>query len=173
MRASPSKNGRISDAAHLPSTPPWNRRLSVAVKILWLIGLLPGLLLAQSRTQIGAPIEQFRLPVFGEDGNRIWELRGDRGVYHEDGYLDVERMTLRTFPEGQPKEPELLIQSPKARIFPEENRAAGEGLLFLEATNGSYAIVGRQWQWRGKDNQINIGAEARVTFRQTIGDILE
>jgi len=143
------------------------------VRIIWLISILPMVLLAQSRTHIGAPIENFRLPVFGEDGNRIWDLRGDQGVYHEEGFIDVERMTLRTFAAGQPKEPELLIQSPRARIFAEENRAAGDGLLYLEATDGSYAIVGQQWEWRSDDNQINIGKEARVTFRQTIGSILE
>lgn len=143
------------------------------MRLIWLIGILPLALAAQSRTQIGAPIENFRLPVFGEDGNRVWDLRGDQGIYHEDGYIDVERMTLRTFPEGSPKVPELIIQSPQARIFAEESRATGPGYLFLEATNGSYAIVGRQWQWLGDENKIIIGEEARVTFAQQLGSILE
>ncbi|MFB9901891.1 hypothetical protein ACFFOV_15845 [Cerasicoccus arenae] len=128
---------------------------------------------SQSRTEIGAPIENFRLPVFGEDGNRIWDLQGKQGIYGDDGVLDVERMTLRTFPPGQPKTPEMLIESPQARIFPEENRAAGNGYLFLQATNGSYAIVGREWQWLGDEGKILIGSEARVTFKQALGSILE
>lgn len=143
------------------------------MRTLWLISLIPLALAAQSRTQIGAPIENFRLPVFGEDGNRIWDLQGDQGIYNEAGYIDVKRMTLRTFPPGSPKKPELLIQSPQARIFAEENRAAGDGYLFLEATNNSYAIVGREWEWLGDERTIQIGSDARVTFQQSIGSILE
>lgn len=129
--------------------------------------------MAQQRTQIGAPIDNFRLPVFGVDGNRIWELKGDQGVYQQEGVIDVKRMTLRTFAPGNPKTPELVIESPTARIFAEENRATGDGYLYLTPTDGSYAIVGRQWEWRGDDGTITIGEEAQVTFQQALGSILE
>ncbi|WP_269539186.1 hypothetical protein [Cerasicoccus fimbriatus] len=144
------------------------------MKHTWLIWfLLPLLLGGQSRTHIGAPIENFRLPSFGEDGNRIWDLRGDKGLYLENGEIEVERMILRTFSPGNPKDADLTIESPKARIYPEENRAAGPGYLFLEASDGSFAIVGRNWQWFNDEQKIVIGEEARVTFKQAIGSILE
>ncbi|WP_309384570.1 hypothetical protein [Cerasicoccus frondis] len=145
------------------------------MKHSWLILLLLPLALGgqAARTQIGAPIENFRLPIFGEDGNRIWDLRGDKGIYNESGEIDVERMILRTFPPGEPTKPDLTIESPKARIYPEENRAAGPGYLFLEASDESFAIVGRDWQWLNDKRTILIGEEARVTFKQAIGSILE
>lgn len=145
------------------------------MKHFWLsLLLLPLALGGQSaRTQIGAPIENFRLPIFGEDGNRVWDLRGDKGIVNENGEIDVERMILRTFPPGEPTKADLTIESPKAHIYPEENRAAGPGYLFLQASDGSFAIVGRKWQWINDERKIVIGEEARVTFNQAIGSILE
>lgn len=139
---------------------------------LFAIFLLP-LALSGQRTQIGAPVENFRLPVFGEDGNRIWDLQGKSGTYQEDETIAVERMVLRTFAPGEPQDPELIIESPRAIIVPETNMARGDGYLFLQPTNGSYAIVGRKWQWFGDEERIIIKQDARVTFRQAIGSILE
>ncbi len=123
--------------------------------------------------QIDAPIENFRLPIFGEDGNRIWDLRGDKGILKDNGEIDVERMILRTFPPGEPTKPDLTIESPKAYIYPEENRAAGPGYLFLQASDESFAIVGRNWEWVNDERKIIIREEARVTFKQAFGSILE
>lgn len=140
--------------------------------MLLLACLGPGVISAQ-RTEIGAPVENFRLPVFGEDGNRAWDLRGEQAVYRDDGAIDVTRMLLRTFPPGRPLEPDLAIESPDARLFPQENRASGEGYLFIEATDGSYAIVGRCWEWHGDRRAVHIAEEARVNFKQALGGILE
>jgi len=143
------------------------------LRIILLAALaLPLALLAQ-RTQIGAPVENFRLPVFGENGFRVWDLQGKTGTYLEDETIAVERMILRTFPPNDPQNPELIIESPQAIISPESNQARGDQYLFLQATDGSYAIVGRRWHWFGDKERITIQEDARVTFRQAIGSILE
>jgi len=133
---------------------------------------LPFALLGQ-RTEIAAPVENFRLPVFGDDGNRVWELRGQTGTHRDDRTIAVERMVLQTFAPGNPQHAELIIESPRAVIIPEKNQATGDGYLFLQATDGHYAIVGRQWRWFGDEERITIKEDARVTFRQSMGGILE
>ncbi|MEO0797067.1 MAG: hypothetical protein AAFX93_18070 [Verrucomicrobiota bacterium] len=147
--------------------------MRVSIRNLFILCILPFCVSAQQRTQIGAPVENFRLPIFGENGNRIWDLRGEVGIYQDDQTIAVERMILRTFPEDDPQNPELIIESPQAVIVPAESRAHGDAYLFLQATDGSYAIVGRQWEWFNEEQRITIGSDARVTFRQKIGSILE
>jgi lipopolysaccharide export system protein LptC len=117
-----------------------------------------------------APIENFRLPMFGEDGYKSWELRGLRGHYLDETSAIIEGMELVTFDGGA----ELLvgnkIRSPKALISFKDSTASGESSLFVTGMN--FAIQGQDWEWNGKENSITVKSQVRVTFNQQL-DLLK
>ena len=44
-----------------------------------------------------APVENFRLPMFNEEGYRAWDLRGAKGTYVDGTHVDVVDMKMRVF----------------------------------------------------------------------------
>lgn len=119
-----------------------------------------------------APVKNFLLPMFGEDGYKAWDLQGTEGRYLGPEELEVHKMTLRLFAEGDPVEPQTVIQSPLATIYPRESQASGPGVIFITERGGTFSIFGREWIWNGQTNTITIRSEARVTFRESIGNII-
>lgn len=142
----------------------------ITITCLFLCGALT--LLGQRMTP-ETPVREFILPMFGPDGYKIWDLRGREGRYVSPTEIIVTAMTLRTFGPQDPTNPETIIQSPIAVINPEESTAQGEDFLHIHDAEGHYSIIGRNWKWEGKKNKITILAEARVTFQQSLGSILE
>jgi len=120
-----------------------------------------------------APVRDFMLPMFGPDGYKIWDLQGAEGIYVDQHQIDVHDMKLRTWTGREPLQLDMTIESVYASIFPEENRAQGEDYIFIVQAHGNYSIIGRSWRWSGDERKIIIHADARVTFRQSIGDILQ
>ncbi|HEX9782917.1 MAG TPA: hypothetical protein VGA56_09355 [Opitutaceae bacterium] len=41
------------------------------------------------------PIINFRLPMFNEDGYKIWEVRGSEGRYLEENRIEITSLDLR------------------------------------------------------------------------------
>lgn len=145
-----------------------------------LVSLLLGLLLggvggplAGQRMEPDAPVKNFTLPFFGEDGYRTWDLQGSEGRYLSPRELEVDQMILRIFAEGEPVEPQTVIQSPAATIYPAEKLAAGRGVIFISERGGAFSIFGTDWRWDGNADRITIVQGARVTFRESIGSIIQ
>lgn len=120
-----------------------------------------------------APVKNFKLPMFGEDGYKKWDIQGKEGRYISAEQLDVIAMTLRLFATGDPIEPQTVIQSPSATIFPKLSEATGKEAIYITERGGAYTIFGRDWLWNGRENTITIKQDARVTFRESLGSIIE
>ena len=117
-----------------------------------------------------APIEHFRLPMFGENGYKEWELRGLRGHYHSEEKALVEGLELVVFSGDAAMWEENRIRSPRALIHLKESRAEGESSLFVSGPG--YEIEGRNWTWDGKDRKIVVRETVRVSFAGNV-DILD
>lgn len=117
-----------------------------------------------------APVRNFILPRFGENGDRIWTLRGRLGIYLSDARIDVEGMQLKLFKDGAPDELNLQIESPTASIHPEENRASGPGTLVV--LGSTFSLTGQNWEWKGEEDTIIVKENARVAFSENLADIL-
>jgi len=120
-----------------------------------------------------APVENFKLPVFGQDGFKEWDLQGAEGRYISEEQLDVIKMVLRIYATGDPIEPQTVIESPTATLFPQLEEARGKEAIFITERGGAYAIFGRDWTWNGKTDTITINRDARVTFRESLGSVIE
>ncbi len=117
-----------------------------------------------------APIQHFRLPMFGENGYKKWELRGLKGHYYSEERALVEGLELVVFSGDEAMEVENRIRSPKALIHLKESRAEGESSLFV--VGPGYEIQGRNWLWEGLERKIVVRESVRVSFAGTV-DILD
>ena len=117
-----------------------------------------------------APIQHFKLPMFGENGYKKWELRGLKGHYHNEQEALVEGLELVVFSGDDKMEVENTIRSPKALIHLQESRAEGESSLFV--VGPGYEIQGRNWVWEGLERKIIVRESVRVSFAGTV-DILD
>ena len=114
-----------------------------------------------------APIQHFKLPMFGENGYKKWELRGLKGHYHSDQEALVEGLELVVFSGDEDMQVENRIRSPKALIY---LQAEGESSLFV--VGPGYEIQGRNWLWEGLERKIIVREAVRVSFAGTV-DILD
>jgi hypothetical protein len=121
-----------------------------------------------------APIKNFRLPGFDEEsGNRSWLLTGDEARIKSKEEIEVSAMVLKTYAADDPVTAQTVIQSPLAIIYPSEGIAWGTGLITIHDRHDAYSIVGEDWAWHNKEHKITINKDARVTFRESLGPIIE
>lgn len=130
--------------------------MAAGLPTVWLIGqMVPD-----------APIEQFTLPMFGEDGYKSWELRGFRGHYLGEDAALIEGMDLISFQGGEALDEDNRIRSPRAHVDFAKSEASGESSLFV--TGQGYEIQGRDWTWYGKERKIVVRREVRVSLSAEI-----
>ena len=161
-----------------PSFPPvgqWQRR-SVA---LHLIGnlfhvLVLSLVVAVPLTaddEVGnfkpsAPVNDFRLPRFGDNGYTEWVLRGQQGIYDSAEQIRVKGMALRIYSGDEKMAQELSMDSPEALILTQENRAESDSAI--EIIGANFRISGLGWNWDGNSKEIRVLAHTKVEFSQSI-----
>lgn len=117
-----------------------------------------------------APIQHFRLPMFGENGFKSWELRGLKGHYLNADQALVEGLELVVFSGDEAMLEENRIRSPRAMIHFDTHRAEGESSLFV--VGPGYEIQGRNWTWDGVERKIVVREAVRVSFAGNV-DILD
>jgi hypothetical protein len=126
-----------------------------------LCGLLPVLPLSAQMTP-DAPIMHFRLPFFGEDGYKTWELRGLSAEFSGEREVEVESAELVIYAGDERLQILNTIRSPLARIDLDAGIARGPGSLFV--TGPGFEIEGRTWEWASKQERLRVTDSARVTF---------
>lgn len=146
------------------------RRAVLACAVALSLGLpVTPVLDAQLRPDPDEPVRDFRLPMFGEDGFRAWELRGDSGHFQRDRTLAVEGLDLRVFgPRGEGLE--SRIRSPQAVLAPDESRAWGDSPLLVETDQ--FELRGEDWTWDGKARRIEVRREVHTIFFEELTGLL-
>jgi len=118
-----------------------------------------------------APVENFRLPMFNEEGYRSWDLRGAKGIYVDGTHVDVIDMKMRVFSGDEANDVLTEITSPTATVLLTENKAIGRNTILISSKD--YNITGQNWTWDGDNDSFTIEGEVVVTFFEGIGDILK
>ncbi len=116
-------------------------------------------------TQLGAPVKDFCLPVFGESGYKIWDLSGSEGHYLNPERLLVSSMQLRTFRGETVLQLEAILQSPSALIYLPESFAESEVSIHIQGPG--YTGEGIGWTWTGKTHTLFLKNKVRVVFQNT------
>lgn len=126
-----------------------------------------------------APIWQFRLPLFGQDGYKRWDLEGREGHFSgNEGRLEVKGMRLRVFTAGASQQLEATLESPQATLFPKSRKAEGSEYLFL--TTPHYTVVGHGWRWEEIDHgtaqpmyRVVLESDVRVVFKDSLDRVFK
>lgn len=109
-----------------------------------------------------APISNFKLPMFNQEGYKAWELRGDEGLFLRDETIQVEKMVLDIFSGDNTFLKETTITSPSATIDPHHSTAYSKH--FIDINGSNYAVTGKDWSWNGETHLIEIQKDVMVTF---------
>ncbi len=117
-----------------------------------------------------AEVRSFTFRKFNDRGLRVWDLSGKEAVFLSDQVIRVIEMQLAiTSTDGDSRR--TVLRSPSAQIYVEDNRADGEGLVFVEGSG--FSMEGRDWEWRGAERRIKVRAGAKVTFDEAIRRVLK
>ncbi len=117
-----------------------------------------------------APAENFFVPLFGDDGYRIWDLRGREAHFVSDAQIDVIGMQLNVYSGGAEEYLDMLIESPEALVYFDRNEARGEKGIVVNGDN--YRAEGDEWTWEREDNRIVIQGNVQVTFFEELEGFL-
>ena len=122
-----------------------------------------------------APIKNFRLPRFGDNGYTQWMLQGEQGIYDRDEQVSVKQMAMRIYSGDKRMALELSMDSPEGTLLLPENRGYSDSPI--EITGANFKISGIGWEWSGDTKEIIVKQDAVAKFTQGIagafGDIGE
>jgi len=122
-----------------------------------------------------APIKNFRLPRFGDNGYTQWMLQGEQGIFERDEQVSVKQMAMRIYSGDERMALELSMDSAEGILSLQENRGYSESPI--EIVGANFKISGIGWEWLGDTKEIIVKQDAVVKFTQGIagafGDIGE
>ena len=118
-----------------------------------------------------APVIDFKLPMFGENGYKIWDLQGDEGRYINAGRIDVINLKLRVYSGDESLALDTTIESPKAIMLVRRNRALSNASIRMLGSN--YEIMGSDWICEGSNRTLKVKKNVRVNFQDRLTDILK
>ena len=130
-----------------------------------------GLPVLEARLVPDAPILDFKLPMFGPNGYKVWELRGREGHYINEEQIDVLDMSLRLYSGEADLKIHTTIESPAATMLVNRNRA--EGQSEIKITGDQFQIRGENWRWHGDTHTVTVDKNVRVIFQQRLAGILK
>lgn len=113
-----------------------------------------------------APVKNFRLPRFAENGYTQWVLQGERGIYDSAEQVRVEGMAMRVYSSDERMALELSMDSPEATLRLQENRGYSDAAIEISGAN--FTISGVGWEWSGETKEIVVKTDTVVKFTQGI-----
>jgi lipopolysaccharide export system protein LptA len=113
-----------------------------------------------------APIKNFRLPRFGDNGYTQWMLQGEQGIYDRGEQVSVTQMAMRIYSGDERMALELSMDSPQGTLRLQENLGYSESPITIVGTN--FKISGIGWEWSGDTKEIIVERDTIVKFTQGI-----
>ena len=113
-----------------------------------------------------APIKNFRLPRFGDNGYTQWMLQGEQGIFERDEQVSVKEMAMRIYSGDERMALELSMDSPEGILSLQENRGNSESPITIVGAN--FKISGIGWEWSGDTKEIIVKQETAAEFTQGI-----
>jgi lipopolysaccharide export system protein LptA len=117
-----------------------------------------------------APVKDFSLPRFGENGYTEWVLQGGQGIYDSAEQIRIKEMALRVYSGDERMALELTLDSPEAKLLLKENRADSDSPIVIVGAN--FKISGVGWSWNGLTKEIEVKYDVLVEFTQALSDAL-
>ena len=128
--------------------------------------------LAASEAQIlpNAPLYDFRMPIFGQNGYIVWDLVGSQGSFLGRDRIEIKNLTLRFFSGTSARTVTGIVESPTASVFPNERRASSGSRL--RVIGHDFEISGNKWDWIGDDQTLLIREDVRMKVFGKMAEVL-
>ena len=117
-----------------------------------------------------APVQNFRLPRFADNGYTQWVLQGGKGIFDSAEQIRIEEMALRVYSGDERMALEMTMDSPEATVLIKENRAVSDGPI--EIVGANFKVSGVGWAWNGVTKEIEVKFDVVVEFTQDIAESL-
>lgn|SRR5690606_23666389 len=118
-----------------------------------------------------APIKNFRLPTFTDDGWRDMMLRAAEARVLSAERIEVSDMKLVLYTHDAINQPETTVTSPLAVALPAAQRV--EGADTVHVLRNDLELTGRDWSYDHVAKKITIGQDAHVILQTEIKDLLK
>lgn len=136
--------------------------------------LTPGLLPADSvKATASAPVKNFRLPTFTDEGFRQTMIRAAEASFPDPARIDVAELELTLFTGKADEQIDAMLAAPVAILFPQKQLSTGPDTVRLERID--LTLTGADWSYEHGDKvkKIIIRRDAHVIMRASLGDILK
>ncbi len=152
----------------------WLIKKIIIIEILF--GLLLNNLFATQgpllpKMEPNAPVVNFLLPMFGPNGYKAWDLRGQKGHYINPEQIEIECLTIKVYSGDAAMSLESVIESPTATVFIRENRACGDQTIVVSGAN--YSAIGKGWEWDATQRKILLKENVKVVFKEPLTSVIK
>ncbi len=118
-----------------------------------------------------APVKNFRLPTFTDEGFRRTMLRAGEARLPDPARIELVEMELTLFNGHADEAIDAMLAAPSALFLPETLFASGAETVRLERLD--LTVTGADWSYDHPARRIVINREAHVILRAPIGDIIK
>ncbi|MDD3180296.1 MAG: hypothetical protein PHQ04_08085 [Opitutaceae bacterium] len=122
---------------------------------------------------LSAPIENFRIHVFSNDGYRLWVLRGSTIHPLGDDQFEVKDLELTAFSGDARNQVESVLLSPAAQVDTANRLASGEGTIRIIHYTENLEGTGTGWSYHQRQKRVSLKKNVSVTFRAELKDLLK
>lgn len=127
--------------------------------------------IAQNEIRLDAPIENFKAPLFNDEGYRSWHIKAEQAIYQNESEVKVLGLTARQFSGDEAGEVISTLEAKEGLYYLNNNLASGAGTLNVKSEE--FELTGSAWIWQTKENRITFHKNAKIKIFSPIGDILK
>ena len=143
------------------------RVLALALVIALAASDIPGLLAAT----IIAPVKNWALPLFTNEGPRSMTARGTEARFVTANQIEVVDLNLTVFSGDPASKVESILLSPAATFLPQDKIAQGDkSVRFI---GQGIEASGERWLYRHGEKKISLDGNVRVIFEAELKNLLQ
>jgi hypothetical protein len=101
---------------------------------------------------LNAPIGNFVLPIFNEDGYKTWETYGTSAVLNNEGTFDINDVKLCCFTDQNDGTAAFVAVSEHAFLVPSSHMAHGDSKIMIVGKN--FRASADTWKFFGSEKKI-------------------
>jgi hypothetical protein len=118
-----------------------------------------------------APIKNFKLPTFTDEGFRRMMVRALEASLPDPAKIDLKEMELTLFTGRADEKIDAMLAAPVATFLPEKQFASGAETVRLERAD--LTLTGADWSYDHPGQKVIIRRDAHLIFHATLGDIIK
>lgn len=148
-------------------------RHRASLVLVALVATWPSSVLAQSGPSLttNAPVKEFSLPSFNEDGFRTMLVRGREAILLNRNEVRLSDMTLTQFSGDEKAHVEAVFLSPLANLEIDRKRLSGPDSV--RVITDQFELFGTDWTYDHAKKTILIQKKVQVIFRAELNNILK